>query len=89
MANFDQFLAKMAKTVKITKKALGTFFLRLQALTNSKVSEKNNERFPRKSVAYERTNERTHAHANTTPKVSNDHWSRDQKVEWEWQNTFF
>ena len=33
MANFDQFLAKMGKTVKIIKKALGTFFSRLQALT--------------------------------------------------------
>ena len=29
----------MAKTVKIIKKALGTFFLRLKALTNCKVSE--------------------------------------------------
>ena len=33
----------MAKTVKIIKKALGTFFLHLQAL-NCKVSEKSNER---------------------------------------------
>ena len=64
--HFGQFLAKMAKTVKIIKKALGKFFLRLQALTNCKVSEKSNERFPRKSVAYGRTDERTDA----TPKVS-------------------
>ena len=63
--HFDQFLAK---TVKIIKKALGTFFSHLQALTNCKVSEKSNERFPRKSVTYERTHVRT----NTTPKVSND-----------------
>ena len=48
MAHFGQFLAKMAKTLKIIKKALGTFFSRLQALTNCKVSEKNNERFPRR-----------------------------------------
>ena len=40
------------------------------------VSEKSNERFPRKSV----THERTYARTNTTPKVSNDRWSRDQKV---------
>ena len=46
----------MAKTVKIFKKALGTFFSHLQALTNCKVSEKSNERFPRKSVADVRTN---------------------------------
>ena len=31
------------------KKVLGTFLSRLQALTNCKVSEKSNERFPRKS----------------------------------------
>ena len=36
MANFYLFLAK---TVEIIKKALGTFFSRLQALTNCKVSE--------------------------------------------------
>ena len=38
--HFGQFLAKMVKTVKIIKRALGTFFSRLQALTNCKVSEK-------------------------------------------------
>ena len=54
----------MAKTVKIFKKAL---FSHLQALTNCKVSEKSNERFPRKSVADGRTYGRTDA----TPKVSN------------------
>ena len=59
MANLDQFLAKMAKMVKIIKKALGKFFSRLQALTNCKVSEKNNERFPRKRVTYVRTCVRT------------------------------
>ena len=63
---FWSFLAKkghfglfLAKTVIIIEKVLGTFFSHLQALTNCKVSEKSNERFPRKSVAYERTNERT------------------------------
>ena len=55
VANFEQFLAKMAKMVKIIKKALGTFFSCLQALTNCKVSEKSNERFPIKSVAHGRT----------------------------------
>ena len=38
--HFGQFFSKMAKTVKIIKKALGTFFSHLQALTNCKVSEK-------------------------------------------------
>ena len=75
MANFGKFLAKMAKTVKIIKKALGTFFSRLQALTNCKVSEKSNGRFLRKSVAYVQTNGWTDA----TPKVSTTSWSRDQK----------
>ena len=41
MANFRQFLAKMGKTVIFFKKALGTFFYHLQALTKCKVSEKN------------------------------------------------
>ena len=68
MANFGKFLAKMAKTVKIIKKALGTFFSRLQALTNCKVSEKSNEWFPRNRVMHGRTYERTDA----TPKGSND-----------------
>ena len=54
------FLAKMAKTVKII------IFLRIQALTNYKVSEKSYERFPRKSVTDGRTNEWT----DVTPKVS-------------------
>ena len=57
--HFDQFLAKMAKTMKIIKKALGTFFSHLQALTNCKVSEKSNERFPRKRVTNVRTDGRT------------------------------
>ena len=60
--HFGQFLAKMAKTVKIIKKALGTFFSHLQALTNCKVSEKSNERFPRKRVTNERTDVRTYEH---------------------------
>ena len=75
--HFGQFLAKMAKTVKIIKKALGTFFSRLQALTNCKVSEKSNERFPRKSV----TDIRTHGRTDATPKVSTTSWSRDQKSD--------
>ena len=60
MANFAQFLTKMAKTVKIIKKVLGTFFSHLQALTNCKVSEKSNERFPRKRVTHVRTYVRTY-----------------------------
>ena len=49
-ADFGQFLAKMATTVKIIKKVLGTFFPRFCVLTNCIVSEKNNEWFSRKSV---------------------------------------
>ena len=56
--HFDQFLAKMAKTVKIIKRALGTFFSRLQAITNCKVLEKSNEGILRKRVTKERTDGR-------------------------------
>ena len=42
------------------KKALGTFFLHLKALTNCKVSEKSNERFSSNSVTHHvRTDVRT------------------------------
>ena len=64
MANFGKFLAKMGKTGIFFKKSLGTFFSRLQALSNCKVSEKSNERFPRKRV--------TNVQTDVTPKVSND-----------------
>ena len=43
------------------KKALGTFFPPLQALTNCKVSEKSNERISRYFRTNGRTNERTRA----------------------------
>ena len=52
MANFGQFLAKMGICSK------KRFFSRLQALTNSKVSEKSNERFSSNRV----TDVRTYAH---------------------------
>ena len=55
MATFGQFLAKIGKTGISFKKALGTFFSRLQALTNCKVSEKSNERFSSNRVTYVRT----------------------------------
>ena len=55
MANFGQFLAKMGKTGIFFKKALGTLFSRLQALTNCKVSEKSNEWFSRNCVTGEQT----------------------------------
>ena len=61
-------MAKMAKTVKIIKKAIATFFSHVQDLTNFKDSEKTNERFQRTSVTYGRTHVRT----DVTPKVSND-----------------
>ena len=41
------------------KKALGTLFSRLQALTNCKVSEKSNERFSSNRVTYGRTDVHT------------------------------
>ena len=68
--HFDQFLAKMAKTVKIIKKALGTFFSHLQALTNCKVSEKSNEQFPRKRVTNVRTYGRTYVRTDAQPDVN-------------------
>ena len=40
MTNFGQFLDKTGQTGIFFKKALGTFFSHLQALTNCKVSEK-------------------------------------------------
>ena len=58
MANFGQFLAKMGKTGTFFKKALGTFFSRLQALTNCKVSEKSNEWFSSNRVTDARTHGR-------------------------------
>ena len=56
MTNFQQFLAKMGKTGIFFKKALGTYFSQLQALTNCKVSEKSNERILRYYRAKERMN---------------------------------
>ena len=58
--------------VKIIKKALGTFFSHLQALTNCKVSEKSNERFPRKSGTDAHTHASSDIRTNMTAKVSND-----------------
>ena len=55
MVNFGQFLAKMGETGFFQKSAW-KIFLRLQALTNCKVSEKSNERFSRNCVTNERTN---------------------------------
>ena len=69
--HFGPFLAKMAKTVKIIKKVLRTFFSHLQALTNCKVLEKVMNGFREKA---QRTYERTDA----THKVSTTSWSRDQ-----------
>ena len=57
--NFGQFLAKIGKMGIFLKKALGTFLLRLKAQTNSKVSEKSNERFSSNRVTYIRTYVRT------------------------------
>ena len=51
---FGHFGPKWAKR-KFFEKALGTFFSRLQALTNCKVSEKSNEWFSRNYVTNGRT----------------------------------
>ena len=59
ISNFGQILAKMGKTGIFFKKGLGTFFSHLQALTNFKVLEKSNERFPSNSVTDARTHGRT------------------------------
>ena len=64
MAHFGQFFAKMGETGFFFKKALGTFFPPLQALTNCKVSEKSNERISRKAVANERMDRRTDGRTN-------------------------
>ena len=57
-------------------KKLGTYFSRLQALTNCKVSERSNEWFPRNCVTDGRTNERTWFLRSPTTS------SRDQKKMW-------
>ena len=49
---------------------------------NCKVSEKSNERFPRKSVTDVRTDGRTNERTNATPKVSTTSWSRDQQYNY-------
>ena len=67
MANFEQFVAKITKMVKIIKKALGKFFSRLQALNMCKVSQKSNERFLRKAS---RMDVRTYQRTDATPKRS-------------------
>ena len=56
---FRKFLAKMGKTGIFFKKALGTFFSCLKALTNCKVSEKSNERFSSNRVMHGRVRGRT------------------------------
>ena len=63
MPHFGQFLAKMGKTGFFFKKALGTFFPPLQALTNCKVSEKSNEQFSSNRV----TNTLTHGRTDVNP----------------------
>ena len=76
--HFGQFLAKMAKTVKIIKKALGTFFSHLQALT-VKFQKKVMNGF-RENASL--TNERTYGRTDVTPKVSNDFVERP-KIDFE------
>ena len=49
------------------KSAWKFFFLRLQALTNCKVSEKSNERFSSNRVTYVRTDVRTDLRTDVNP----------------------
>ena len=67
MANFGQFLVKMGKTGFFFKKALETFFSRLQAITNCKVSEKSNERFSSNCVTDVRMDVRTYVWTDANP----------------------
>ena len=69
----DSFWPKWAKR-EFFQKALGTFFSRLQALTNCKVSEKNNERFLSNRVTLART------HGGTWILRSPTTSPRDQKI---------
>ena len=82
-AHFGQFLAKMAKTVKIIKKALGTFFLTFWTLTSYKISEKSDSRFLRKSVTHGRTHARTDVRTRLLRSQTTS-WSRDQKFDLIW-----
>ena len=61
------------------KKALGTFFSCLQALTNWKVSEKSNERFSSNRVTYGRTD--GHTYRRTWILRSPTTSSREQKFQ--------
>ena len=70
---FWKFLAKMTKTVKIFKKALGTFFSHLKALTVM-FQKKVMRSFREKAL-------HTDGRADLTPKVSTTSWSRDQKFK--------
>ena len=54
----DQFwtvFGQNGRNGNFSQKSAWNIFLLLKALVNCKVSEKSNERFPRKSVAYEQT----------------------------------
>ena len=76
---FWKFLAKMGEMGIFFKKALGTFFSHLQALTNCKVSEKSNELFSSNSVTYLHTHARTHGRESLGL----------QRLRRETKNTFF
>ena len=62
-AQFWTVFGQNGRNGNFFKKALGTFFSHLQALTNCKVSEKSNERFSSNSV----TDGRTDAHTDVNP----------------------
>ena len=71
----DSFLRQMGKTGIFSKKSLGTFFSRLQALTNCKVSEKSNERFSSNRV----THVRTYAHTDGRESLGHQRLRRETK----------
>ena len=65
---FLTFFGHNGKTGIFFKKAFGTFFSRLQALNNCKVSEKSNEQFSSNSV----TDGHTYGRTDESPQVSNN-----------------
>ena len=67
-----QFWTVFGQNGNFFKKALGTFFSHLQALTNCKISEKSNERFSSNRVTHARTDVCTYGWTNVNPQVSNE-----------------
>ena len=61
------------------KKALGTFFSHLQALTNCNVSEKSNERFSSNRMTYGLRDARTHGRTDARESLGLQRLRRETK----------